>query len=79
MRKTLLFAAALCLASSAMAQTISNPLPTIVGENIYNVSKAGSTYWQFTADDDYIAYIGKYEESVVPNVAISGGGGTYPN
>lgn len=73
MRKTLLFAAALCLASTAMAQTLSNPLTVVEGENTYDVTKAGSTYWTFTADDDYIASIGQYEESDIPDVAIKSG------
>lgn len=73
MRKTLLFAAALCLASHAMAQTASNPLSTTTGENTYDVTTPGTIYWTFTADNDYIATLGQYGESPVPNVAIKGG------
>ena len=73
MRKSLLFAAALCLASSAMAQTYSSPLSAQTGENTYDATAAGTIYWTFTADNDYIATIGQYEESPVPNVAIKGG------
>lgn len=72
MRKTLLFATALCLASSAMAQTISNPLSAVTGDNTYEVTETGSIYWSFTADADYLATIGQYGESTVPNVAIKG-------
>lgn len=73
MRKTLLFAAALCLASTAMAQTYSNPLTANTGENTYDATAPGTIYWTFTADNDYIATLGQYEESPVPNVAIKGG------
>ena len=73
MRKTLLFAAALCLASSSMAQTYSNPLNANTGENTYDATAPGTIYWTFTADEDYIATLGQYEESPVPNVAIKGG------
>ena len=73
MRKTLLFAAALCLASSAMAQTYSSPLSAQTGENTYDVTTPGTIYWTFTADNDYIATLGQYGESPVPNVAIKGG------
>lgn len=72
MRKTLLFATALCLASSAMAQTYSNPLSAQTGENTYDATAPGTIYWTFTADNDYIATLGQYEESPVPNVAIKG-------
>ena len=73
MKKNLLLAAALCLASSGMAQTIDKPLSVTTGENTYKVSEQGSVYWQFTADNDYIATIGKYGDSDVPYVAIKEG------
>ena len=71
MRKTLLFAAALCLASTtAMAQTYADPLKTQTGDNTYQASEPGSYYWKFVADDDYIATIGQYGESEVPSVSV---------
>ena len=71
MRKTLLFAAALCLASTtAMAQTYADPLQIQPGDNTYQASETGSYYWKFVADDDYIATIGQYGESEVPSVSV---------
>lgn len=71
MRKTLLFAAALCLASTtAMAQTYADPLQIQPGDNTYQASETGSYYWEFVADDDYIATIGQYGESEVPSVSV---------
>ena len=71
MRKTLLFAAALCLASTtAMAQTYADPLKIQTGDNTYQASEPGSYYWKFVADDDYIATIGQYGESEVPSVSV---------
>lgn len=71
MRKTLLFAAALCLASTtAMAQTYADPLQIQPGDNTCQASEPGSYYWKFVADDDYIATIGQYGESETPMVAI---------
>ena len=71
MRKTLLFAAALCLASTtAMAQTYADPLKTQTGDNTCQASEPGSYYWKFVADDDYIATIGQYGESEVPSVSV---------
>lgn len=62
MRKTLLFAAALCLASTtAMAQTYADPLQIQPGDNTYQASETGSYYWKFVADDDYIATIASME------------------
>ena len=58
MRKTLLFAAALCLSASAMAQTFENPLNVSQGNNLYSAHQAGDVYWKFTADQDYIATVG---------------------
>lgn len=75
MRKTLLFAAALCLASTtAMAQTYADPLQIQPGDNTCQASEPGSYYWQFVADDDYIATIGQYGESETPMVAIESNG-----
>lgn len=75
MRKTLLFAAALCLASTtAMAQTYADPLQIQPGDNTCQASEPGSYYWRFVADDDYIATIGQYGESETPMVAIESNG-----
>lgn len=75
MRKTLLFAAALCLASTtAMAQTYAAPLQIQPGDNTCQASEPGSYYWKFVADDDYIATIGQYGESETPMVAIESNG-----
>lgn len=70
MRKTLLFAAALCLSASAMAQTFEKPLSVSQGNNIYNAEKAGDVYWKFTADQDYIATIKNYDYGELPQLAI---------
>ena len=70
MRKTLLFAAALCLSASAMAQTLEKPLSVTPGNNIYNAAKAGDVYWKFTADQDYIATIKNYDYGELPQLAI---------
>lgn len=70
MRKTLLFAAALCLSASAMAQTFEKPLSVSQGNNIYNAAKAGDVYWKFTADQDYIATIKNYDYGELPQLAI---------
>lgn len=70
MRKTLLFAAALCLSASAMAQTFEKPLSVSPGNNIYNAEKAGDVYWKFTADQDYIATIKNYDYGELPQLAI---------
>ncbi len=72
MRKTLLFAAALCLASTtAMAQTYADPLQIQPGDNTHQASETGSYDWKFVADDDYIATIGQYGESDVPSVSVA--------
>ena len=70
MRKTLLFAAALCLSASAMAQTFESPLSVSPGNNIYNAPQAGDVYWKFTADQDYIATIKNYDYGELPQLAI---------
>ena len=75
MRKTLLFAAALCLASTtAMAQTYADPLKIQTGDNTCQASEPGTYYWKFVADDDYIATIGQYGESEVPSVSVEKNG-----
>ena len=75
MRKTLLFAAALCLASTtAMAQTYANPLQIQTGDNTCQASEPATYYWQFVADDNYIATIGQYGDSETPMVAIESNG-----
>ena len=70
MRKTLLFAAALCLSASAMAQTFEKPLSVSQGNNLYNAEKAGDIYWVFKADQDYIATVGNYDGGEHPTVAL---------
>lgn len=70
MRKTLLFAAALCLSASAMAQTFEKPLSVSEGNNIYSAPQAGDVYWKFTADKDYIATIKNYDYGELPQLAI---------
>lgn len=70
MRKTLLFAAALCLSASAMAQTFEKPLSVSPGNNIYSAPQAGDVYWKFTADQDYIATIKNYDYGELPQLAI---------
>lgn len=70
MRKTLLFAAALCLSASAMAQTFEKPLSVSEGNNIYSAPQAGDVYWKFTANQDYIATVGFYDGGEHPSVAI---------
>lgn len=74
MRKTLLFAAALCLSASAMAQTFENPLNVSQGNNSYQVESPDTIYWKFVADADYIATIGQYGSSDVPMVAFESNG-----
>lgn len=78
MRKTLLFAAALCLSASAMAQTFEKPLSVSPGNNLYNTEKAGDVYWEFTADQDYIATVGIYDGGEHPSVALLKDGATKP-
>ena len=70
MRKTLLFAAALCLSASAMAQTFEKPLSVSPGNNIYSAPQAGDVYWKYTADQDYIATVGNYDGGEHPSVAL---------
>lgn len=70
MKKTLLLATALCLASNAMAQTFEKPLSVSQGNNLYNTEKAGDVYWAFTADQDYIATVGYYDGGEHPSVAL---------
>ena len=75
MRKTLLFAAALCLAATtAKAQTFANPLTPVVGDNPYQVESPATIYWKFTADADYIATFGQYGDSEMPMVALESNG-----
>ena len=75
MRKTLLFAAALCLAATtATAQEFANPLPPTEGNNSYQVESPGTIYWKFVADADYIATFGQYGSSDVPMVAFESNG-----
>ena len=78
MRKTLLFAAALCLSASAMAQTFENPLKVSQGNNLYSAHQAGDVYWKFTADQDYIATVGIYDGGEYPSVALLKDGATKP-
>ena len=78
MRKTLLFAAALCLSASAMAQTFEKPLSVSPGNNLYNAPQAGDVYWKYTADQDYIATVGNYDGGEHPSVAILKDGTTKP-
>ena len=75
MRKTLLFAAALCLAATtATAQEFANPLTPTEGNNSYQVESPGTIYWKFVADADYIATFGQYGSSGVPKVAFESNG-----
>lgn len=75
MRKTLLFAAALCLAATtATAQEFANPLTPTEGNNSYQVKSPGTIYWKFVADADYIATFGQYGSSDVPMVAFESNG-----
>lgn len=75
MRKTLLIAAALCLAATtATAQEFANPLTPTEGNNSHQVESPGTIYWKFVADADYIATIGKYGSSDVPMVAFESNG-----
>ena len=78
MRKTLLFAAALCLSASAMAQTFENPLNVSQGNNLYSAHQAGDVYWKFTADQDYIATVGTYDGGEYSSVALLKDGATKP-
>ena len=75
MRKTLLIAAALCLAATtATAQEFANPLTPTEGNNSYQVESPGTIYWKFVADADYIATFGQYGSSGVPKVAFESNG-----
>ncbi len=75
MRKTLLFAAALCLAATtATAQEFANPLTPTEGNNSYQVESPGTIYWKFVADADYIVTFGQYGSSDVPMVAFESNG-----
>lgn len=74
MKKGLLFATALCMATSAMAQTtIETALDAQTGKNSYQVdgTESQSIYWKYTADKNYLAKVspmeGKYD---TPNVLI---------
>lgn len=72
MRKNLLIAAALCLASSAMAQTsFGTALPAKTGDNTYTTTSASDVYWQFTADKDYLATIDKLNDDAnLPEIYV---------
>lgn len=79
MKKGLLFATALCMATSAMAQTsIETALDAQTGKNSYQVDgqESQSIYWKYTADKDYLAKVspleGKYDS---PNIVIKDGEG----
>lgn len=75
MRKTLLIAAALCLAATtATAQEFANPLTPTEGNNSYQVESPGTIYWKFVANADYIATFGQYGSSDVPMVAFESNG-----
>lgn len=75
MRKTLLIAAALCLAATtATAQEFANPLTPTEGKNSYQVESPDTIYWKFVADADYIATFGQYGSSGVPKVAFESNG-----
>ena len=75
MRKTLLIAAALCLAATtATAQTFADPLAAKSGNNSYQAENPGTIYWKFVADADYIATFGQYGDSDVPMVAFESNG-----
>lgn len=75
MRKTLLFAAALCLASSAMAQTSTGTaLSAKSGDNTYTITSKSNLYWTYTADKDYVATITPIGEVDHPTVSIKGEG-----
>ena len=75
MRKTLLIAAALCLAATtATAQEFANPLTPTEGNNSYQVESPDTIYWKFVADADYIATFGQYGSSGVPKVAFESNG-----
>lgn len=92
MRKGLLFATALCLASSAMAQTsIETALDAVNGTNTYTVdgTESQTIYWKFTADKNYLATVsplsGKYDMPSVlvekdgQEVQLAGASLNYPN
>ena len=70
MRKTILLATALCLASNAMAQSYGNPLSATIGNNTYQAPSESSIYWQFTADQDYIATISQLGDCEVPTISV---------
>lgn len=75
MRKTLLLATALCLATTAMAQTSpATALTAQIGNNSYTIGSEKTTvYWKFTADKDYVATIGVLGNSDIPTVSIQDG------
>lgn len=78
MKKTLLLATALCLASNVMAQTFEKPLSVSQGNNLYNAPQKGDVYWVFKADQDYIATIKNYNYGELPQLAILKDGETEP-
>ena len=75
MRKTLLIATALCLATSAMAQTNpANALTATQGNNSYSVGSEKTTvYWKYQAKNDYIATFSVLGSSDIPTVSIQKG------
>lgn len=74
MRKTLLLATALCLASAAMAQTNTSQsnAKEITSSGDFTTTVEGSTaktlYWKFKADKDYVATINPYGGASLPEV-----------
>lgn len=73
MRKTLLFAAALCLASTAMAQTsVGTALTAKTGDNTYWATSQSDLYWKFTPDKDYVATVTPIGDVTFPEVSILG-------
>lgn len=83
MKKGLLFATALCMATSAMAQTsIETALDAQTGKNSYQVdgTESQSIYWKYTADKDYLAQVSPLTgQQNVPNVFIVDGDGNQVN
>lgn len=76
MRKTLLIATALCLATSAMAQsntTMGSATPITSGGDITTTvegSTAKTLYWKFVADKDYVATFNPYGGASLPIVQL---------
>lgn len=74
MRKVLLFATALCLSSSAMAQQdFNSALEAKQGDNTFTVEgeQSDSVFWKFTADKNYLAKVSPLNNSNdVPSVSV---------